>query len=169
MEVNFELDVTLATGVGTVFPRLCSRCLALNPERNFKIRSRIDKGKLISIYSYDNVPICNSCYTRKYWTVSGVFRIIGWLMTIFGLGIGIAVTSVFFPLLTSAVSAGTADYSDVFVHVMVWPGIGLAILIGATIYRASNPRPVKMNVTEYGIEFTFENQKYGQMFKNMNT
>jgi len=157
-----KMEVTLP-GKRAFFPPICSKCLAPNPERNFKIEGSTSRGKRITTWSYDNVPICNSCYKRKHWTLSSVFRILGWFVTFFGFLIGLAVHTVI-PLPLSGL-----DRSLFIMY--VYSGIGVAILICTTIYRLRNPRPVKMRMVKTNpplIKFIFENQKYGQMFNNTN-
>lgn len=153
-----KMEVRLS-GNRAIFPRVCSKCLAPYPERNFKIEGSTSRGKKITTWSYDNVPICNSCYKRKYWTLSSVLRIIGWFLLLLGFVPSIFVFSLFLPI------------EEIIGFGFVFPGIGLVLLIGVTIYRASNPRPVKMRVIKRSpleVKFFFENQKYGQMFNNTN-
>ena len=152
------MEVKLS-GNRAFFPRVCSKCLAPNPERNFKIEGSTSRGKKITTWSYGNVPICNSCYKRKHWTSSNVLRIIGWFLLFLGFVPGIFVFSLFLPI------EETTRFAFLF------PGIGLVLLIGVTIYRQSNPRPVKMTIIKTSppeVAFFFENQKYGQMFNNTN-
>jgi hypothetical protein len=153
------LDVTLdvVSGGHVFFPRVCSKCLAPNPEHTFKIGAgQQTSARTITTWSFDKVPICNSCYRRKYWTLSSVLRIIGWFLLLLGFIPGLFIFSLFLPV--------QENYGLAF----IFPGIGLATLIGVTIYRASNPRPVKMQKTKHGMKFSFENPEYATMFMRAN-